>query len=169
MAPRDLPQRRNLMFAVAVRDDTNLWLALRIHRGRDGSVYVMWPRDSDWDPHTTYHASGSYWQRTSGEKLQPSQRQKLDSSFRGSEMVVSTGVTLSGVRATGVVCDPENFDQVFEISATDLPSPPRVCLSVHVSETEVVSAPLSGSIPGQVVRKQSTYGDGIPWLVFTFW
>src|SRR5438552_19148078 len=89
-----MPSRQDLMYAVAVRNGGELLLVLRIRRGRDGSVFVMWPRDPDADPHTTYHASGMYWQRTDGQKLAPQKRQKLDESFRGSEMVISTGFTV---------------------------------------------------------------------------
>jgi hypothetical protein len=104
-------------------------LVLRVHRATDGSVYVLWPGDPDSDPHTSYHASGKYWQKTDDQKLSPQLRQKLDSSFRGSEMVVSTGITTGEAQAVNVACDPAKFTDVFEIAAGDLKPAWRVCLS----------------------------------------
>src|SRR5205807_8947496 len=47
-------------YAVAVREGSDLWLALWIRRSRKGEFFIMVPRgDRDWDVHTSYHLDGN--------------------------------------------------------------------------------------------------------------
>lgn len=163
-----MQNRQDLIYAVAVREEGRLLLVIRIRRSRDGSVYVLWQRDSDWNPHTTYHRSGQYWQRTyQNRKVDAQRRQPLDSSFRGSEMVISTFIDPIEKEV-----DPDEFADVFEISESDsrrLRSSRSNCLDVHVVQDTHPLTELKGSLPGVPILKQKTYGDGTPWIVVTLW
>src|SRR5262249_3055040 len=49
------------LYAVAVREDSDLWLALWGRRSWKGDCIFMGPfGDSDWDVHTTYHRNGAF-------------------------------------------------------------------------------------------------------------
>jgi len=74
-------------YAVAVREGSDLWLALWIRRSRKGEFFIMVPRgDRDWDVHTSYHLDGTLHMKSHGRKvLPPTKRQPLTGMFRGTE------------------------------------------------------------------------------------
>ncbi len=82
------------MFAVAVRDAGRLFLLVRVKRSPEGDVYVfdahIEPKDwlgptgwKDWNPNTSYHASGELHQKWFDKEFIIRYRPKPDSTFRG--------------------------------------------------------------------------------------
>ena len=96
-------------YAVAVREGSDLWLALWIRRSRKGEFFIMVPRgDRDWDVHTSYHLDGTLHMKSHGRKvLPPTKRQPLTGMFRGTEPL---GAFFGyGPKSVGAICDPAAF------------------------------------------------------------
>jgi len=74
-------------YAVAVREGSDLWLALWVKRSKKGEFFVLLPRkDGRWDNHTSYHLDGTRNMKSRGRHVfEPSQRQPLTGQFRGTE------------------------------------------------------------------------------------
>ncbi len=105
----------NHLFAVAARDEGNLWLILRIKRSPSG-YYVLVPHpDRKWDAHASYHADGRFHIKTHGlQPLPPRQCQSLD-EFRGSKHLGNFNVG-----NVGIVCEPSKYAKVMEVPADRL-------------------------------------------------
>ena len=104
--------------AIAVRD-TDLFLMATVVREQTSDVYVNWPRthEPDWKPHTSYHASCQYHQKSFGKALGIQHKQKPDVYFNGTKAVVSFGVATGEHKAVNVRCDSSAFTAVFELPA----------------------------------------------------
>lgn len=156
------------MFAVAVRDPDNLFLFLRVKRARSG-VYILFPRDPDWDPHYSYHATGQFHYRTFGQRQSPVQRQPLGPHFRGAEHIMSTSIEQQGVRALAEPCNVERFSQVFEVPADKLgPTPADHRTSLSVDLVQPGSPPHEAIIGGRIVD-QAIFDDAVPYIHITLW
>ena len=116
-------------------------------------------------------------QKSDNSAYAVSMKQPLDDSFRGSEMVISTGITAGEARAVeraavvqghSTIVDRATFTDVFEIAASELKSTWSVNLAIHLIEDQHPLTDLKGMMPGAAVVKQETYGDGAPWIVVTF-
>jgi hypothetical protein len=125
----------------------------------------MWQRDAlRGDPHTSYHASGRFHQKTSDTGWAVQQRRPLDESFVGSEMVMSTPVVTGEARLINVVCKPEDFDEVFEIPEGSLKPRGLTAVNLHVIDKGHPLDDLLGMTPG-VLLKQQVYCEDTPQLV----
>ena len=101
-------------YAVAVRDDAELWLALWVRRSPKSDIYVLLPRgDRGWNPHTSYHRDGTLFQKSHDNKFGMQQRQPLIGSFHGTEHLGEYAGY--GPKGVGAICDPNDFSGVIEI------------------------------------------------------
>jgi hypothetical protein len=98
-------------YAVALRDQSDLWLTLWVRCSRRGEIFIMYPRgDRDWDAHASYHLDGTLHQKSHGAVVMTAmKRQPLKASFKGSEHLGTYG---GHGKASGAVCDPKAFDGV---------------------------------------------------------
>ena len=100
-------------YAVALQDDSGLWLTMWVRCTRKGEIFIMYPRgDRDWDAHASYHLDGTLHQKSHGAKTQTLKRQPLGASFKGSEHL---GSYAGHGKSSGAVCDPKAFDEVVAI------------------------------------------------------
>ncbi len=114
------------MYAVAVRDD-QLYLWLRIRRTRAGDIYVLFPtgREGDqewrlWNPHVSVHASGQTHHKAFNHKFMRRQITRPDSNFRGTYNAITRPIAQHEPRAFGVICNPEDYVEIFEIPITEV-------------------------------------------------
>lgn len=147
------------LYAVAVREDGDLWLTLWIRRSRRGEFFVMVPRgDSGWDPHTSYHLDGSMHSKSYGHKFRsPQKQQPWSGVFRGTAHLGAHGG--HGPKRVGAVCDPTAFSGIVELAPGVLG--PRDG-TVLVDLIEPGCEPISW--PAQIVR-QEVFRDALPWVV----
>jgi hypothetical protein len=159
MKLRSVPDEH--LYAVAVREGSDLWLTLWVRRSRTG-VYIIVPRaDRGWDPHTSYHVDGTFHMKSFGHKFGPPQkRQPLTSAFRGTEQL---GVYAGhGPKAVGAICDPAVFSGVVEVQPGVL-GPRDGAVVVDLVEPHV--EPMPRPVPSGEVVRQATFKDGLPWVV----
>lgn len=148
-------------YAVAVREDSGLWLTLWVRRSRKGEFFVMLPRgDQDWDPHTSYHLDGTLHMKSYDHKLLSQKHQPLTGVFRGSEHL---GVYWGhGPKSVGAICDPTAFSGVVEIAAGVLgPSHGGITVDLVEPGQEPIAFPWT-----QIVTRQ-VFSDILPRVVIT--
>src|ERR1700681_1720720 len=103
------PQEKESMFAVAVRDGTDLFLWLRIRRAASGDLYYIYPRSQaeeegkTWNPHGSLHKDGRSHHKGFDQKFFPKQGQKPDANFKGTETWVTRPTAHDEPRAFGVI------------------------------------------------------------------
>jgi hypothetical protein len=109
------PQPNEFRYAVAVRENDDLWLVFWVRRSPRGEFFFFQPRgDGDWNPHTSYHIDGTLHTKSHDATMLPAQRrQPLTGPFRGLEPIGSFGG--HGPKTVGATCDPTDFTAVFEI------------------------------------------------------
>ena len=159
-------QNQKREYAVAVRNGENLFLFLSICRAPQGDVYVNWPRryEPDWNPHSSYHASGQYHHKSFGHKALVRHRPKPDANLPDTENVVTTGIASDEPSAVNTPCRPESFEDVFEIPLSDLrPEKYRTFVSVDISDRD--GEPII--TPGATVIRQAVFRDSVPWICVT--
>jgi hypothetical protein len=146
-------------YAVAVREDSDLWLTLWVRRSPKGEFFVMVPRgERGWNPHTSYHLDGTLHMKSFGHKLVlPQKRQPLTGLFRGA---VHLGAFAGhGPRSVGAICEPIAFNGVVEV-------PPGVLGprdgDVVVDLVEPGCEPLEWFSP---IVQQQVFCDIVPWIV----
>jgi hypothetical protein len=149
-------------YAVAVRYDDGLFLALWVRRARQGDCYVMIPRDREsGDPHASYHRKGDYHHKSFNHKVMVQKRQPLNASFRGIEGLGTFAGY--GPKSVGAVCNPDHFSAVLELPQQVLgPSNGHVTVDLVEPGVELDPRRYTGDI---VARK--IYTDGAPWLAVT--
>ena len=149
-------------YAVAVRDNSDLWLVLWVRRSRKGEFFVLLPRgDREWDVHTSYHFDGTLHMKSFGRKtFQPTKRQSLSDTFRGTE---SLGVYAGfGPKVVGAICDPIAFDGVVEVGPGVLgPRDGFVIVDLVEPSCEPTNNPWS-----KIVHRQ-VFSDCIPNIVIS--
>lgn len=149
-------------YAVAVRDGSDLWLALWVRRSRKGEYFVMVPRgERDWDIHASYHLDGTVHLKSDGRKFLPhAKHQPLTTTFRGTEpLVIFSGY---GPKSVGAICDPTAFSGVVAIAPGILG--PRDG-QIAVDLVDPVSQP--ATIPWTKIHAQNVFRDALPWVVIT--
>jgi hypothetical protein len=108
------PEPGEHRYAVAIRDESGLWLTLWVRRNKKGHFFVLIPRgDRKYDPHASYHVNGTFHQKSYDRKLSIQRKQPLTGAFRGTETLGGYGG--HGARI-GAVCDPTDFNGVVEVA-----------------------------------------------------
>lgn len=148
------------IYAVAIRDDQNLWLTLWVRRSAKGDVFVMIPRgDRSWDPHLSYHRDGSMHSKSFGQKMGATQkRQPLDENFKGTEHL---GMSVGHGKSIGAVCNPADFAGVVEVEPGIL-GPRKGWVAIDLVHPDC--EPMDLSFSGKVVR-EAIFDHAAPPLV----
>lgn len=147
-------------YAVAIEDDTILWLTLWVKRNSSGECFILYPRGrGTWNPHASYHHDGTYHQKSYGLKLGVQKRQPLD-QFRGAEHLGTFG----GHGAGTAICDPAALTSVLRVPPGILEGL-RGCVLVDLIEPGATPAAHHRSVPGLRIVKEETYRDCSPWVV----
>lgn len=148
-------------YAVAVREGSDLWLALWVRRSRKGEFFMMVPRgDRDWNPHTSYHLDGTLHMKSHDHAVLPTKHQPLTGTFRGTEHLgVSYG---HGPKSVGAICDPTAFAGVVEVTPGVL-GPRDGWVAVDLVEPGCEPS----SLPWAQIVKREVFRDVVPWVVIT--
>jgi len=148
------------LYAVAVRDDLSLWLALWIRRSAKGDVYVFVPRaDPKWHPHSTYHKDGRSHHKSHRQPFLKKRRQPPTDSFRGAEQIISQKGF--GPKTVGAKFDPTCFTGVLEVKAGVL-GPIHGYVSIDLVEPGYEPVP---HFDDTEPMYQVIFKEAIPWLV----
>lgn len=163
--PRVRANAKHLLYAVAVRDAFDLWLALWVKRSAKGEYFVMLPRDeSGWDPHASYHSDGRLHQKSHDQKTLVSQRQVPGPAFKGTEQMLTTRLDLASVCAVKARSDPAQFTGVLEISGGILRQGGH---TVAVDLTEANGSALEK--PWSQIVMQRRFAEAVPEVLLTVW
>jgi len=154
------PAAGEYRYAVAVREDDELWLTAWVKRSPKGDIYFLLPRnDGCWNPHMSYHRDGTFHSKSFGHKalFSSRKRQPLTSGFSGVEhMGMFAGY---GPKTVGAICDPSAFSQIVEILPGIL-GPRDGFVAVDLIEPGCDPLELFNPVlQGQVFR------DAVPWIV----
>jgi hypothetical protein len=155
----DLERPGQHLYAVAVREESGLYLTLWVKRAQKGDVYVFVPRaDRNWNPHTSYHWDGTFHCKDYDFKSLTQKRQPLTGRpFKGCENI--SMFAGHHPKAIGAICDPTIFTDVLEIPSGILG--PRSGF-VAVDLVEPGCEPLELYNP---VIHTRVFKEKIPWLV----
>jgi hypothetical protein len=146
-------------YAVAIEDGPGLRLTLWIRRNLKGECFVMYPRDPESDPHSSYHANGSYHHKSYGAKTNLRQRQPLD-QFTGAEHL---GMFAGHGTDMAPICDPTQFTSVLTVLAGIL-EPLHGCVLVDLVEPGVLPHAHHRENPGLRIVCEATYRVVEPWV-----
>ena len=155
-------------YAVAVRDAGDLFLFMWVRCSMRGEFFAMLPRphEPSIDAHASLHADGRYQVKTHGlPKIMFRQKQKPDHALVGTEHLLDQGLTQSGPRSIGQLCDPGAWSGTFEISVDDLLA--GKTHRTHVSADIVGHRSSPNLIPEALVLQQASFRASPPFLVFT--
>ena len=138
-----------LTIAVVVRSDAGDFVAVRIRRSVAGDVYVMLPgrAPKDWNPHSSYHASGQHHSKAHNRKFVVRQRQPLDASFTGRVNVVTTPLVRGSTAAKGVPYQSTDFDTVMLVHDREIDADP-VVLTTYISVDLLQPGKVLPAVPG---------------------
>jgi hypothetical protein len=170
---------KNLDYAVGIRDEHgDLWLHKWIRRTQRGDIFVLWPfarSEATGLVHATYHADGRLHIKTDNQNkptsmpLPPQYKQKLDANFKNCQGIVMTPISLNETRSWGEICDPLEYDSIFEVPYSTI-TPENALgdfqLDVTVVEpgrVDLVKASFQGPLQTMVTFKE--FNDREPWLV----
>ena len=82
---------------------------------------MMLPRpDPDHEAHASLHASGQFHLKGSGFTFMEMKRVKPDANFKGHVQLTMTPISLRGAHGVKAVCEPTQFNDVFELTPSDL-------------------------------------------------
>jgi hypothetical protein len=112
-----MPSSMNRLFAVAARDEADLWLIIRIKHSPSG-FYVLVPHpDRKWDAHVSYHTNGRLHIKTHGRQPLPARWvEPLSDHFCGPP--VHLGKHFVG--DVGCRCDSSRFKRIIELPAATM-------------------------------------------------
>jgi hypothetical protein len=156
------PPPGEFRYAVAFEDGAKLRFVLVVSRRfkKDKGVwecFILMQREPDWDPHASYHADGTYHQKSFDQKFMVQQRQPMD-RFKGAEHLGSfQGVGLA-------VCNPANFTDVLRVPKGVLTSMSGAVL-VDLVEPGVPPEIRHRQMPGRTITDEKTYVDCAPSVV----
>ncbi len=148
-------------YAVAIEQDSGLWLTLWVRRSRKGEFFVMLPRgDQGWDPHTSYHLDGTFHMKSYDHKVLSQKRQPLTGTFRGVEHLGTyAGHFPKGV---GAICDPTTFSGVVRVARGVL-GPRHGIVAVDIVEPSHELPDFSG----RQIDARQVFREVIPWVLIT--
>src|SRR5262249_11482431 len=105
-------------YAIAIRDDADLWLALWIQRSSKSDIFMFQPTtDGNWNPQSSLHKDGTFHMKSHDKVMLEPRRKQRPSAVKGTEHLGAYGGV--GPKAVGAVCDPADFTGIIE-------APPRV-------------------------------------------
>ncbi len=163
--------RRNpadTLYAVAVRDGADLWLLTWIRRApkkRGHDFVMMLPRpDRSIDAHATLHVGGRFNLWGHGFLHWTRQRQSPDANFKGHVQLTKTPISLSGARVVKALCEPSYFNDVFELTPSELAV--NEC-AVAVDLVERGGAALVQ--PWSRIVTQRCHAGHVPEVLITIW
>jgi hypothetical protein len=162
-------------YAVAVRDE-ELYLFLHVTRNPKGEIFAMIPMDSPeerqlWDPHASYHKDGRHHHKSYDQAFWIRQGPKPDSTFQGIKWLLSRPIAAHEPRKFNVRCEPEKFDQVFEIPVDRVrPESYRTAIDIDIAgpHAEERIRPSNLTDINRIIQ-QEIYKDAVPWIVMTFY
>jgi hypothetical protein len=152
------------LYAVALREDGNLWLTLWVKRSNKGEFFVMVPRgDKQWDVHTSYHLEGQLHTKSHDQKTVEHKVQPLNGVFRGT---VDLGTYKGhGPKGVGAACNPTDFNGIVQVEPGVLG--PRNG-SVAVELLEPGHDPTVALSFGEIEQRK-VFKDFVPWVAITIW
>lgn len=160
-------QDKSKKYAVAIRDGEELFLFLRITRNGKGEVFVIHPRDSEWDAHASYHADGRIHQKSYDQKFMVREVAR-PAAFSQTETLLHGEISQDHARAINVPCKPDQFLEIFEIPNSNLRLENRVgkcALNIIVDLTAPGGEP---NLPtGARTIRQKSFQDAVPWVTVT--
>ena len=147
------------LYAVAMRDGADLWLALLVKRSAKPEFFIFHPTvDGNWNPHSSLHKDGTFHLKSHDRKALTQKRQP-PASIKGSEHLGAYGGF--SPKSIGAACDPSDFDGVFE-------APPGVLGPRNGMVTVDLIEPGSGAHPLQHPAEEvdrRLFTDGTPHLL----
>ncbi len=157
-APARGARGRDTRYAVAIEDGDELGLSFWIKRSQAGEVFLFYPRDREMDPHASYHADGTYHQKSYGVASMAQQRQPLNGSFVGTEHLGTFGGHGAGPR----IVSRDDWDDILVVRsgiltartgriAVDLVAPDMPPAAHHRELLRIVD--------------ERTYRDAVPWIL----
>ena len=147
-------------YAVAIRDGTNLWLALWMRRAPKPEFFVMVPRGKGaWNPHASYHNDGQLHHKGHDCKMFETKHQPFTGEFKGTVHVGMFAFSVQGTKAVGAVCDPEDFDEVIEIDPGLVQGKGYIAVDLVEPGREPIT------LKPAVVLKEETIKEVTPWVV----
>lgn len=161
------------MYAVAIRDD-QLYLWLRIRRTQAGDIYILIPTGREgeqewrfWNPHVSVHASGQTHQKSFNRKSMQRQIDRPDSNFRGIHNPITRPIGHDEPRAFGVICNPEDYVEVFEIPVSEVRRRvgPKFRTIISVDIAEPGEDPII--TPGWRIIRSWRIDTSQPWIIVT--
>ena len=163
--PRARSSPADDLYAVAVRDDADVWLLTWVRRSKKNEFFMMLPRpDHSMDAHATLHADGLFHLKGAGFTDWEKQRQKPDADFKGHVQLTMTPISLAGARAVKAVCDPAHFNDVFELTPSDL-AVDECAVAVDIVER---GGPALAK-PWSRIVKQRRHTGHVPEVLITIW
>ena len=152
----DLKRPGQSLYAVAIRDGGELWLALWVKRSAKPEFFIFHPTtDGDWNPHSSLHKDGTFHMKGHDHKMMTLKRQP-PASIKGSEHLGAYGGFAP--KGIGAVCDPADFTGVFEAPPGVL-GPRNGMVTVDLIEPGSGAQPLSH--PAEEVDRR-TFTDSVP-------
>ena len=144
-------------YAVAVEEAGELWLVLWVRRTPKGEFFVMIPRDSEWDPHSSYHLDGTFHAKSYGQKFPSvSMKQRLDRTFVGRE---SLGTYAGyGPKSVGAIADAAQYSHIVIVPPGAL-GPKHGRIDIDLIEPRLHVPP-----SGEDIVASCTLKDFAPWL-----
>jgi hypothetical protein len=98
-----------------------------VRRNKKGEIFCMFPTDQhawsptlNWDLHRSKHGDGTTHSKSHGVKSNVRLLQRPDAGFKGTENLTTRSIAADEPRAFGVPCLPADFDEVMEVSVSDL-------------------------------------------------
>jgi len=159
------------MYAIAVRDNDDLFLVARVHRNTRGGVFVAVPRPGrlGWDPHSSYHPDGRYYVKTYDRPHHIQLLQKPDANFRGTHNMSTLPIASFEPREINVRGKAEAFAEVFEVHVSELrPEEYSTYLSVDLTEPDRQPSIYRGvGSGGAKILRQASFQEAIPWIWVT--
>lgn len=154
-------------YAVAVQEDSELWLTLWVRRSPKGEFFVMRPRkpfiiqshrSKEWDAHASYHLNGTFHMKSHDSKMVTQRCQPLTGRFRGTE---DLGYYAGhDPKSVGIICDPADFNGVVKVA-------PGVLMPGYgVVKVDLVE-PGHKPVFHWTVVNQQIFRDAVPWVVIT--
>jgi hypothetical protein len=126
-------------YAIAIRDDTDLWLVLWIKRSSKSEFFIFHPTtDGNWNPHSSLHKDGMFHLKSHDKVMLRPQRKQPPAAVKGTEHLGAYGGF--GPKTVGAIYDPADFTGIFE-------APPGVLRPRNGMVTVDLLEPGSGAEP----------------------